>query len=148
MTEHELREASFHGLASRLKESGALTSDWLPAFAAVPRELFVPDLMWPGQTKGTGQGEAIDRSEDPEAWFHAVYSDVSLTTQWDDGQHSGTGKGRTPTCCSMGQDGPDFAGASGARGQLRAAGPWSRHRRHHWLSAQPPALWAPAPKPS
>lgn len=98
MTEHELREASLHGLASRLKESGALTSDWLPAFAAVPRELFVPDLMWPGQSKGTGQGAAIDRNEDPEAWFRAVYSDVSLTTQWDDGQHSGTGKGRAPTC--------------------------------------------------
>ncbi|MFE7277177.1 methyltransferase domain-containing protein [Streptomyces sp. NPDC057623] len=98
MTEHEMREASLHGLASRLKGMGALRSDWLPAFAAVPRESFVPDLMWPGQSKGTGQGDAIDRNEDPEAWFRAVYSDVSLTTQWDDGQHSGTGKGRTPTC--------------------------------------------------
>ncbi|WP_229840892.1 hypothetical protein [Streptomyces brasiliensis] len=54
--------------------------------------------MWPGQTKGTGQGDAIDRNADPEAWLRAAYSDVSLTTQWDDGQHSGTGKGRTPTC--------------------------------------------------
>ncbi|WP_315885225.1 methyltransferase domain-containing protein [Streptomyces sp. P17] len=93
-----MREAGLDGLASRLTEKGTLTSDWLPMFKAVPRELFVPDLMWPGQTKGTGQGEAIDRNEDPEAWFTAVYSDVSLTTQWDDGKHSGTGKGKSPTC--------------------------------------------------
>ncbi|MDT9698269.1 methyltransferase domain-containing protein [Streptomyces sp. P17] len=98
MTEHDVREAGLDGLASRLTEKGTLTSDWLPMFKAVPRELFVPDLMWPGQTKGTGQGEAIDRNEDPEAWFTAVYSDVSLTTQWDDGKHSGTGKGKSPTC--------------------------------------------------
>ncbi|MFE2098936.1 methyltransferase domain-containing protein [Streptomyces sp. NPDC059468] len=100
MTEHKLREASLDGLASRLMEDGALTSDWLAAFKAVPRELFVPDLMWPGKAKGagTGQGDALDRNKNPEAWFEAVYSDVSLTTQWDDGQHSGTGKGRTPTC--------------------------------------------------
>ncbi|MGW4317967.1 methyltransferase domain-containing protein [Streptomyces sp. NPDC004684] len=98
MTEHDLREAGPDGLASRLMESGALTSDWLYAYKAVPRELFVPDVMWPGRTEGTGQGEAIDRNADPEVWYAAVYSDRSLTTQWDDGKHAGTGKGRTPTC--------------------------------------------------
>ncbi|MEU0105555.1 methyltransferase domain-containing protein [Streptomyces sp. NPDC006251] len=93
-----MREAGPDGLASRLMESGALTSDWLPAYQAVPRELFVPDLMWPGRTEGVGQADAVDRREDPDAWFHAVYSDVSLTTQWDDGRHSGTTKGKVPTC--------------------------------------------------
>ncbi|MFB8350960.1 methyltransferase domain-containing protein [Streptomyces niveus] len=93
-----MREAGLDGLASRLVDAGALASDWLPMFRAVPRELFVPDVMWPGRAKGTGQGDAIDRDQDPKAWFDAVYSDVSLTTQWDDGQHTGTGKGRTPTC--------------------------------------------------
>lgn len=93
-----MREAGPDGLASRLLESGALTSDWLPAFKAVPRELFVPALMWPGQAAGTGQESAVDRRTDPDAWLRAVYSDVSLTTQWDDGRHSGTAKGKTPTC--------------------------------------------------
>lgn len=93
-----MREASLEGLASRLKETGALASDWLPAFAAVPRELFVPNLVWPGQIAGSGQGEAVDREKDPEAWLAAVYSDVSLTTQWDDGEHTGAGKGKMPTC--------------------------------------------------
>ncbi|MDT9691361.1 methyltransferase domain-containing protein [Streptomyces sp. P9(2023)] len=55
-------------------------------------------MIWPGQASGTGQTDAIDRRIDPARWRQAVYSDVSLTTQWDDGEHSGTGKGRTPTC--------------------------------------------------
>ncbi|MBP0460876.1 methyltransferase domain-containing protein [Streptomyces bomunensis] len=91
-------EASPDGLASRLVESGALTTDWLPAFKAVPRELFVPDVMWPGRSEGVGQGQALDRREEPESWREAVYSDISLTTQWDDGRHVGKGKGTSPTC--------------------------------------------------
>lgn len=98
MTEHRTREAGPEGLAFQLMASGALTSDWLPAYRAVPRELFVPDVVWPGQLRGTGQGEAVDRRADPEAWRAAVYADVSLTTQWDDGDHTGTDRGRSPTC--------------------------------------------------
>ncbi|WP_448698808.1 hypothetical protein [Streptomyces avidinii] len=41
---------------------------------------------------------SIDRRTDPEAWFRAVYSDTSLTTQWDDGNHTGTDRGNIPTC--------------------------------------------------
>lgn len=98
MTEHHARGVGPEGLASQLMASGALTSDWLPAYRAVPRELFVPDVVWPGQLRGTGQGEAVDRRTDPEAWRAAVYADVSLTTQWDDGDHTGTDRGRSPTC--------------------------------------------------
>ncbi|MGW7434755.1 methyltransferase domain-containing protein [Streptomyces sp. NPDC054849] len=98
MTEHDVREAGLDGLASRLVEAGALTSDWLPAYKAVPREMFVPDVIWPGQSEGTGQEDAVDRREDPDAWYRAVYSDLSLTTQWDDGRHTGKGKGKVPTC--------------------------------------------------
>ncbi|WP_414170020.1 protein-L-isoaspartate(D-aspartate) O-methyltransferase [Streptoverticillium reticulum] len=78
-------------------EAGALTSDWLPTFRAVPRELFVPDRIWPGIADGTRQTALIDRAQDPEAWFEAVYSDIPLTTQWDDGRHTGDGLGTTPT---------------------------------------------------
>ncbi|MFD3659073.1 methyltransferase domain-containing protein [Streptomyces sp. NPDC058659] len=98
MTEHDVRAAGPEGLAARLLEDGSLTSDWLPAYKAVPRELFVPELIWPGQAKGTGQEDAVDLRTHPVAWRQAVYSDVSLTTQWDDGEHTGTGKGGTPTC--------------------------------------------------
>nr|WP_169790898.1 methyltransferase domain-containing protein [Streptomyces pathocidini] len=80
-----------------LMGKGALSSDWLPAFKAVPRDAFVPDKLWPGTAGGNRQGEVIDRQTDPAKWWGKVYSDIPLTTQWDDGAHSGTGKGRAPT---------------------------------------------------
>ncbi|MGI5353284.1 methyltransferase domain-containing protein [Streptomyces sp. CA-250714] len=90
-------EAGPGGLASVLLEKGALSSDWLPAYKAVPRDAFVPDRLWPGTPGGNRQGEVIDRNTDPAQWWAKVYSDVPLTTQWDDGAHTGSGKGRTPT---------------------------------------------------
>ncbi|MEV7601478.1 methyltransferase domain-containing protein [Kitasatospora sp. NPDC089797] len=85
------------GLASALVAGGALGLDWLPAFEAVPRELFVPDRIWPGVADGTRQNGPVDRSQDPGAWRRAVYSDIPLTTRWDDGDHQGDGLGTTPT---------------------------------------------------
>ncbi len=93
-------EAGPDRLASRLIESGALSSEWESAFSTVLREDFVPDVIWPGRAEGTGQGEAIDRNTDLHAWLDAVYSDISLTTQWDDGTHEGREKGKSPTCSS------------------------------------------------
>ncbi|MGF1429049.1 methyltransferase domain-containing protein [Kitasatospora sp. LaBMicrA B282] len=77
--------------------SGALTSDWLPVFQAVPREEFVPDRIWPGIADGTKQSPVVDRGADPDAWRRAVYSDIPLTTQWDDGRHDADGVGNTPS---------------------------------------------------
>lgn len=99
MTERATTEAGPQGLASRLMGSGALTSDWLPAYQAVLRESFVPDVIWPGVGPADGGPVAsIDRRSDPEGWFRAVYSDESLTTQWDDGNHTGLDRGNVPTC--------------------------------------------------
>ncbi|MFI8854050.1 methyltransferase domain-containing protein [Streptomyces sp. NPDC053499] len=99
MTEAEpsTKGAGPEGLASVLLEKGVLTSDWLPAYKAVPRDAFVPDRLWPGTAGGNRQGEVIDRNTDPALWWAKVYSDVPLTTQWDDGAHTGSGKGRIPT---------------------------------------------------
>ncbi|MCC9307224.1 methyltransferase domain-containing protein [Kitasatospora sp. RB6PN24] len=77
--------------------NGSLTSDWLAAYHAVPRHLFVPDTIWPGHADGVCQGEAVNRRSDPAGWWHAVYSDVPLTTQWDDGEHTGDVRGTMPT---------------------------------------------------
>nr|WP_206323678.1 methyltransferase domain-containing protein [Streptomyces sp. HNM0574] len=90
-------EAGPGGLASVLRDKGALTSAWMPAYRAVPRDAFVPDRLWPGTAGGNRQGEVIDRNTDPARWWERVYSDVPLTTQWDDGAHPGTDKGRSPT---------------------------------------------------
>ncbi|MET9886548.1 methyltransferase domain-containing protein [Streptomyces sp. NPDC006430] len=42
----------------------------------------------------------MDRAKDPDGWFTAVYSDIPLTTQWDDGGHTGDGLGKTPSSSS------------------------------------------------
>ncbi|MFD7454609.1 methyltransferase domain-containing protein [Kitasatospora sp. NPDC059827] len=97
MTGETHKEAGPQGLASALMASGALSTDWLPSFKAVPRELFVPDRIWPGIADGTEQNPVVYRSQDPEAWRSAVYSDIPLTTQWDDGDHHGDGLGTTPS---------------------------------------------------
>lgn len=88
------------GLASALVASGALQSDWLPTFKAVPRDMFLPDRIWPGIADGTRQDPVVDRIRDPDAWLRAVYSDIPLTTQWDDGSHIGDGLGKMPSSSS------------------------------------------------
>ncbi|MFI8252606.1 protein-L-isoaspartate(D-aspartate) O-methyltransferase [Streptomyces filamentosus] len=91
------RKAGLKRLASVLLEKGTIESDWLPAFHAVPRDAFLPTRVWPGIADGTRQAAAVDRTKDPERWFEAVYSDIPLTTQWDEGRHTGDDIGITPT---------------------------------------------------
>lgn len=82
-----------------LMDSGALTSDWAPAFAAVDRAVFLPDLMWPYDS-GTRTAVAVHRHTDPAAWYGYADSDVPLVTQWDDGRHRGPGPGTLATSSS------------------------------------------------
>ncbi|CAL9578183.1 Protein-L-isoaspartate O-methyltransferase [Streptomyces sp. enrichment culture] len=98
MTEHHEAEAGPERLASALMEKSALTSDWLPAYRRVPRHLFVPDVIWPGRAGMNRQDDRVIRSEEPEVWWRAVYTDAPITTQWDDGAYTGSGKGKIPTC--------------------------------------------------
>jgi len=43
--QHSAEEAGRLRLASALMAKGSLGSDWLPAFEAVPRPRFVPDVI-------------------------------------------------------------------------------------------------------
>lgn len=99
MTERE-EEAGPLRLASALIAGGALTSEWLPAFHAVPRHLFLPDTIWPGRAGMNRQDDRVVRAEEPEVWWEAAYRDAPITTQWDDGAYTGPGKGRTPSSSS------------------------------------------------
>ncbi|WP_257155595.1 protein-L-isoaspartate(D-aspartate) O-methyltransferase [Streptomyces sp. Ru87] len=91
-------EAGRLGLACELVAKRTLDSDWLPAFEAVPRHLFVPDVIWPGSASGDRPCDRVVRGEDPAAWWTAVHTDVPITTQWDDGAYTGPGTGKVPTC--------------------------------------------------
>ncbi|MGV9877907.1 methyltransferase domain-containing protein [Streptomyces sp. NPDC003006] len=100
MTYETTETATPDSLAARLMESGALTSDWLPSYRAVPRDRFVPDRIWPGTGGGNRQSGRLIRTANPDSWWRAVWSDIPITTQWDDGAYEGPGKGRVASCSS------------------------------------------------
>jgi len=97
MTGQHGTDASPERLASALMEKGVLSSDWLPAYKRAPRHLFIPDVVWPGTAGGNRQKNRIIRSEEPRAWWEAVYTDAPITTQWDDGTYTGPEKGKIPS---------------------------------------------------
>lgn len=96
MTNARQERPSRNELGRVLMSGGALTSDWAPSFAAVPRASFLPDLIWPFDMK-TGKSVPVSRSEDPELWYGYADSDVPVVTQWDDGKHTGTEPGEVST---------------------------------------------------
>ncbi|MEV5508264.1 methyltransferase domain-containing protein [Streptomyces orinoci] len=77
-----------------LLEDGSLTPDWAPAFDAVPRAAFLPDLMWP-HDMATGRNVAVDKRQAPERWQEYADSNDPIVTQWDDGRHDGPEPGKS-----------------------------------------------------
>lgn len=65
---------------------------WAEAFAAVPRDAFLPEVMWP-HDRETGTAVAVSRTDEPEAWDAYARSNLPIVTQWDDGRHDGTEPG-------------------------------------------------------
>ncbi|MGW6455297.1 methyltransferase domain-containing protein [Streptomyces sp. NPDC055078] len=97
MTANAHQERPSHAELGRvLMSGGALSSDWAPSFAAVPRASFLPDHIWPFDME-TGQSVPVSRSADPERWYGYTDSDVPVVTQWDDGKHTGTEPGEVST---------------------------------------------------
>jgi protein-L-isoaspartate O-methyltransferase len=69
---------------------------WATAFDAVPRELFLRDLIW-AHDMATGKSRPLERTEDEPGWLAAAAADVPIVTQWDDGEHQGAEPGTVPT---------------------------------------------------
>lgn len=69
---------------------------WQTEFDQLPRERFLPDVIWP-HDMATGTTTTVDRRTDPDAWLRAVRADVPVVTQWDDGHHDGPAPGTVPT---------------------------------------------------
>jgi protein-L-isoaspartate O-methyltransferase len=72
-----------------LTEKGVLLPDWRDAVASVDRALFVPTMF---------EGGNFDT--DPEAWLRAVYGNVPIVTQVNDGRSVSPGEFRLPTASS------------------------------------------------
>ncbi|MGH3766854.1 MAG: methyltransferase domain-containing protein [Pseudonocardiaceae bacterium] len=86
-------------MVEALVAAGTLTDDWRPAFDAVPRHAFVPNITWRhGAANGKWGFIPRHRVEDPDGWLSAAYQDDSVITQVDDGDPAGPdGTGVLPT---------------------------------------------------
>jgi len=74
-------------LTDELAASGDLTPQWRPAFDAVPRHLFIPDLVWREERMLV----PLRRSDDPATWLELAYANSPVITQVDDGHPVGPG---------------------------------------------------------
>ncbi|WP_346012474.1 methyltransferase domain-containing protein [Streptomyces sp. SID3343] len=83
-------------LARALRDSGVIPAAWSPAFEAIDRAWFLPTVMWPFDM-ATATSVTCDRDTDPDTWFAYADANVPVTTQWDDGRHTGPAPGRVPT---------------------------------------------------
>lgn len=91
--DQQIERAHDH-LIDTLCASGAVGTDWEPAFRAVLRHLFVPDAIWTGERPPL---RPVLRQHEPLDWLELVYSDIALITQLDDGATAPGQPGRYPT---------------------------------------------------
>ncbi|MGH3811215.1 MAG: methyltransferase domain-containing protein [Pseudonocardiaceae bacterium] len=70
-------------LVSVLEAAGVLPGPWREAFLAVPRHAFLPAQIWVDDAEGEPQ--PVNRGTHPDQWLEAVYSNVAIVTQFDDG---------------------------------------------------------------
>jgi protein-L-isoaspartate(D-aspartate) O-methyltransferase len=76
------------GLVDGLTSEGILPERWRAAFLAVPREVFIPEVIW----RSVGDDLVpLRRADDPEEWLRRVYGPRYVVTQVDDGAPAGSG---------------------------------------------------------
>jgi protein-L-isoaspartate O-methyltransferase len=81
--------------ADELVASGDLTPDWRSSFLAVPRQRFIPDVIW---REVDDVMRPVRRADDPDRWLELVSGKDSVVTQVDDGAPAGPGdSGDLPT---------------------------------------------------
>jgi protein-L-isoaspartate O-methyltransferase len=87
--------SSWAELVAGLTTEGVLGESWRAAFLAVPREVFIPDVIW----RDAGDYLVpLRRSDEPQEWLRRAYGPRYVITQVDDGTPAGPdGRGRLAT---------------------------------------------------
>lgn len=81
--------ASWTGLVEGLTTEGVLSEQWRSAFLAVPREVFIPEVIW----RCAGDDLIpLRRADDPHEWLRRAYGPRYVITQVDDGTPAGPGE--------------------------------------------------------
>ena len=88
--------ARLERLVRRLEEFGELRTEWREAFLAVPRHVFIPEVVWRSDPEGGRCLVPLSRADDPVAWLKQAYARQAVVTQVDDGEPR-DGRGRKVT---------------------------------------------------
>lgn len=111
--------------------TGPLPVPWREAFEHVPRDAFLPDVIWLRQADGLPDHEPCDRATDRDGWENVAWSDVPAVIQVCDGRVPESGE---PAWASSSVSQPSIvaetgrpAGSRAARG--RRAGPRGLRQR-------------------
>jgi protein-L-isoaspartate(D-aspartate) O-methyltransferase len=86
-------EPALRCMVDDLVASGELVPQWREAFGAVPRHVFIPDLVWweDDDVEGPADLVPLRRADDPDAWLKLAYGPDFVITQVDDGDPVGPG---------------------------------------------------------
>jgi protein-L-isoaspartate(D-aspartate) O-methyltransferase len=86
---------SWGELVEDLAEQGVLAQPWQAAFLAVPREVFIPRVIW---RYAGDELVPLRRDDEPAEWLRRAYGPRYVITQVDDGTPAGPdGQGTVPT---------------------------------------------------
>jgi protein-L-isoaspartate(D-aspartate) O-methyltransferase len=105
---------SWTELVEDLTAQGVLSEPWRTAFLEVPREVFIPEVIW--RDDEDDHLVPLRRSEDPQEWLRRAYGPRYIITQVDDGTPAGPdGRGEMPTSSASR---PDIVALMLAAGQV------------------------------
>ncbi len=105
---------SWAELVEDLATEGVLGEPWRAAFLAVPREVFIPEVIW--RYDEDDDLVALHRAEEPQEWLRRAYGSRYVITQVDDGTPAGpAGRGRMATSSASR---PDIVALMLAAGQV------------------------------
>jgi hypothetical protein len=78
-------------LVTELSVDGDLTPEWRNTFLAVPRHLFIPDIVWEGDPAVDGPYDLVPvhRHKQPQQWWEIAYANRAVVVQVDDGHPVG-----------------------------------------------------------